>query len=100
MKGVDSFRIPSFKKGFWKSWKIPGLDFWESRDQDFEKNLENPGIPGYPRIPQEPDHVIPGGASQLRVRDLWHKDRSRDQVAASAVTRRKPFREREELFHV
>ena len=45
-------------------------------------------------------HVIPCGASQLRVRDLGHKDRSRDQVAASAVTRRKPFRECEELFHV
>ena len=25
--------------GFWKSWKIPGLDFWESLDQDFEKIL-------------------------------------------------------------
>ena len=49
---------------------------------------------------QNVHHVIPCGASQLRVRDLGHKDRSRDQVAASAVTRRKPFRECEELFHV
>ena len=31
MKGVESLRKQSFK-GFWKSWKIPGLDFRESRD--------------------------------------------------------------------
>ena len=48
MKGVESLRIQLFK-GFWKSRKIPGLNFWESRDWDFEK------IPGYPGIPQEPD---------------------------------------------
>ena len=48
MKGVEILKIQSFK-GFWKSRKIPELDFWESRDWDFEK------IPGYPGIPQEPD---------------------------------------------
>ena len=31
-----------------------------------------------------------GGASQLRVGDLRHKDRSRDQVAAGAVPSGKP----------
>ena len=31
MKWVESLRMQSFK-GFWKSWKIPGLNFWESRD--------------------------------------------------------------------
>ena len=51
MKGVESLRIQSFK-GFWKSQKILGLDFWESPGRDFEKN---PGIPGYPGIPQQPD---------------------------------------------
>ena len=38
MKGVESLRIQSFKC-FRKSWKIPGLDFWESRDRDFENIL-------------------------------------------------------------
>ena len=41
-----------------------------------------------------------GGAPQLGVGDLRHKDGGGDQVAASAVTRRKPFRECKELFHV
>ena len=33
-------------KGFWKSRKIPGLYFWESRDQDFEKIPGSQDIPG------------------------------------------------------
>ena len=36
MKGVESLIIQSFKS-FWKSWKIPGLDIWETRDRDFGK---------------------------------------------------------------
>ena len=36
MKGVESLRIQLFK-GLWKSRNIPGLYFWESRGQDFEK---------------------------------------------------------------
>ena len=36
MKGVESSRIQSFK-GFWKSRYIPGLNFCESLDRDFEK---------------------------------------------------------------
>ena len=50
LKGVESRRMQY--KGFWKSQKIPGLDFWESRDRDFEN------IPGYPGILQEPAHNI------------------------------------------
>ena len=45
MKGVESLRIQSFK-GFWKSRKIPGLDFRESRDRDFEKIPGSRDIPG------------------------------------------------------
>ena len=45
MKGVESLRMQSFK-GFWKSRKIPGLDFWESRDRDFEKIPGSRDIPG------------------------------------------------------
>ena len=45
MKGIESLRIQSFK-GFWKSRKIPGLDFWESRDRDFEKIPGSRDIPG------------------------------------------------------
>ena len=38
MKEVESLRIQSFQ-GFWISWKIPGLDFWESWDLEFPCNL-------------------------------------------------------------
>ena len=36
---VEVGHLVKLLKGFWKSWKIPGLDFWESLDQDFEKIL-------------------------------------------------------------
>ena len=45
MRGVESLRIQSFR-GFWKSRKIPGLDFWESLDRDFEKIPGSRDIPG------------------------------------------------------
>ena len=69
IKGVKSLRIQSFK-GFWKSRKILGSDFWESRDWDFEKN---PGIQGYPRIPQGPaDHWLPSITIKNLIKYVCH----------------------------
>ena len=52
IKGLTSLSIQSFK-GSWKSRKIPGLDFWESRDRDFEK-IPGSGFWKNPGMPQEP----------------------------------------------
>ena len=37
MKGVESLNRIQSLKGFWKSRKIPGFNFWESQDRDFEE---------------------------------------------------------------
>ena len=48
MKGVESIRI-QLLKGFWNSRKIPGLDYLESWDRDFQKNSGSRDNPGFRR---------------------------------------------------
>ena len=71
MKWVESLRIQSFKC-FWKSQKILGLDFWESRDWDFEK------IPGSRDIPGSRRGLIPTINAYLHLVHLqgWNKSGS------------------------